>query len=90
MPSSIHQRILIWRDDGIVENIEAGQSYFMVEVNHVDKHHFDNNLANIAPCSPVGFPYMPFDKAFYFLNLHSTHGFDWDREIMGDEDNNYV
>lgn len=72
------------RDDGIVENIEANQSYFIAEVNHVDKRHFDRNLANIAPYSPADFLYMPFDKAFYFLNLHPTHGFNWDREIMGE------
>lgn len=86
IPSSLHQRISIWRDDDIVENVEADQIYFMDEVNHVDKRHFDRNLANITPYSPAGFPYMPFDKAFYSLNLHPTHGFNWDREVMGEVD----
>ena len=29
VPSSMHQRLIIWREDGIVENIEADQGYFM-------------------------------------------------------------
>jgi len=33
VPSSMHQRISIWIDDGIVENIEADQIYFLAEVN---------------------------------------------------------
>jgi len=28
VPSTLHQRIAIWREDGLVENIEADQSYF--------------------------------------------------------------
>lgn len=43
-----HQRISIWHPNGIVENIEADQSYFMAEVNHVDGKHFDVNLAKIS------------------------------------------
>lgn len=86
VPSSLNQRISIWRDDGIVENLKANQIYFMVEVNHVNKRHFDKNLVNIAPCSPAVFPYMTFDKPFYFLTLHPTHSFNWDKEIMGEVD----
>lgn len=84
VPSLLHQRISILRDDSIMEHIEDDQSYFMAEVNHVDNYHFNRNLANIAPCSPADFPHMPYDKAFYYLNLHPTHGFNWDREIMGE------
>ena len=29
VPSSMHQRVTIWRPDGIVENIEADQSYYL-------------------------------------------------------------
>lgn len=86
VPFLLHQRILIWREDKIVENIESDQIYFMAEVNHVDKRHFDKHFANISPCSPVGFAYLPSDKAFYSLYLHPTHGFRWYREIMGDEE----
>lgn len=69
-----------------MENIKVDPSYFMVEVNHVDKCPFDMNLATIAPYSPADFPYMPFDKAFYSLNLHPTHGFSCDIEIMREVD----
>ena len=39
--SSMHQRVAIWREDGIVENIEVDQSYYMEEVNQVDRRNFD-------------------------------------------------
>ena len=57
----------------------------MAEVNHVDKRHFDKNLANIAPCSPTGFTFAPTDTTFYSLYLHLTHGFKWDREVVGED-----
>src|SRR4051812_17345161 len=44
VPSTMHQRVSIWREDGVVENIEADQSYFMSKVNQVDKANFDRNL----------------------------------------------
>jgi len=47
----MHQRISIWIDDGIVENIEADQSYFLAEVNQITRKTFDKNLEKIAPCS---------------------------------------
>lgn len=48
---SLHKRIAIWRNDGIIENIEAYQGYFMAEVNQVDRRYFDKNLSNIASCT---------------------------------------
>jgi hypothetical protein len=29
VPSSMHQRIAIWREDGLVENVKADQRYFI-------------------------------------------------------------
>lgn len=29
VPSNLHQKISIWRPDGIVENVEVDQSYFL-------------------------------------------------------------
>ena len=83
VPSPMHQRISIWREDGIVENIEADQSYYMEEVNHVDKRHFDKNLANIAPCEPTNFSMEPESDAYCSLFLHPIHGFQWDRKMVG-------
>jgi len=51
VPSSMHQRISIWRNDSIVENIEADQSYFLAEVNQITRKTFDKSLANITRCS---------------------------------------
>ena len=58
----------------------------MDELNHVDKHHFDQNLANIGPCNPAGHAYFPYDKTLYLLNLCLTHGFQWDIKTIGEED----
>jgi len=41
VPSSMHQRISIWKDDGTIENIEADQSYFLTEVNQITRKTFD-------------------------------------------------
>lgn len=48
--SYVYQLISIWREDGIVENIEVDQSYYMVEVNHVTKTTFDKSIMKIASC----------------------------------------
>lgn len=75
VPSFFHQRISIWKNDRIVVNIEVDQSYYMDEVNLVDKRHFDKHLANIAPRAPAGFDFIPTDEAFYSLYLHPNDGF---------------
>jgi len=81
VPSSMHQRISIWRDDGIVEKIEADQSYFLAEVNQITRKTFDNNLANIAPCSSAK---IDDDNQVdpSSVKLHPTHGFMWERETF--------
>ena len=38
VPSFMHQ--VIWREDGIVENIEADQGYFIVDINNVGRKQF--------------------------------------------------
>lgn len=78
VPSTLHQRISIWCPDDIVENIEADQSYFMVDVNHVGIKNFGKNLGKIPTCYPTETSYTPQKDAFSFLNLHATHGFIWD------------
>ena len=79
----MHQRLVLWRDDGIVENIEADQSYYMTEINNVDKRNFDRNMANIGPCHPPEEYFEPNENAYYSLTLR-PNGFQWDREIMWD------
>lgn len=63
--SSLHQRITIWWNTIIVQNVEEDQGYYMEEVNHVDKRNFDKNLANIARCTTAGFTCMPLEEEFY-------------------------
>jgi len=63
VPSYMHQRVLIWKDDGLVENVEVDQSYFLTEVNNVTRNTFAKSLAKIAPCS------FPKDGCnFFFCN----------------------
>lgn len=69
-----------------MENIEAYQSYYMAEVNQVDSRHFDKHLAHIALCNPAVFDFTPAEDTLCSLYLHPTHGFQWDRELVGEED----
>lgn len=41
VPSSLYQRVEIWRNYGIVYKLESDQGYFIEEVNHVDIRNFD-------------------------------------------------
>jgi len=81
VPSSMHQGISIWRDDGTVENIEADQSYFRAEVNQITRKTFNKSLENIAPCSSaksIGTNQADASS----VRLHPTHGFMWERETL--------
>ncbi|CAJ2657252.1 unnamed protein product [Trifolium pratense] len=42
--------LIIWREDGLVENVEADQSAYVSETGTVTLQNFDKNLALIAPC----------------------------------------
>jgi len=86
VPSSMHQRISIWRDDGTTENIEADQSYFLAEVNQITRKTFDKSIANIAPSSSA--KYVGSDQADAgSVRLHPTHGFMWERKTLDTEPN---
>jgi len=54
VPSTMHQRLSIWREDDLLENIEADQSYFLAEVNNITKKNIDKQLASIPPCISLG------------------------------------
>jgi len=49
--SSMHQKVIIWKDDGSVEDDEADQSYFLAEVDNITRKTFEKILAKITPCS---------------------------------------
>ena len=72
-----------------MENIEAGQIYFMAEVNHVERRHFDINLANISLCGHTEFSFSSDDNAYCSLYLHPAQGFQWERQVVGNEDLGY-
>ena len=80
VPSSMHQRISIWRDDDMVENIEADQSYFIAKMNQVRRKTFEKNMENIAPSSSAESGYTD-QTNVSFVRLHTTHGFMWEREM---------
>ena len=84
VPSSMHQCQIIWKEDDIVENIEADQGYFMADINNVGQNQFDRKQANIAPCQPTEEMYANMNEAFVSLKLHETHGFVWDVEPLED------
>jgi hypothetical protein len=91
VPSTLHQKLLFWRDDGVVEYIEADQSYFLSEQNTITKQTFDKNLAMIAPCGDKD---SAFDRAvsenvYHSVTLHPTHGFCWEREEIDNEPPEY-
>ena len=87
VPLTLHQRLAIWREDGLVENIEADQSYFFVEVNNITKKNFDKQLATIPPCISLGPKYEVHENEMCSMKLHPDVGFIWEREIM---DQDYV
>jgi len=87
VPSTLHQRITIWRGDGLVENIEADQSYFLAEVNNINKSNFDKHLANISPCTSLGPKYEVQDNKMFSMRLYPNIGFVWEREVA---DQGYV
>eukprot|EP00256_Glycine_max_P062132 XP_014631525.1 uncharacterized protein LOC106798860 [Glycine max] len=89
VPSTLHQKLIIWREDGIVENIEADQSFYKLEVDNVTPQTFDKNLANIAPCGDKETAFEPSDNVIHSVKLHPTHGFIWEREeidVVSSED----
>lgn len=75
IPLTMHLRISILRPDNTFENIEADQSFFISEVNQIDRRNFDRQLANIASCVPSEEPFDLQGDTFQFIKLHPTHGF---------------
>jgi hypothetical protein len=84
VPSTMHQRLIIWREDGLVENVEADQSAYVSETSTVTLQNFDKNLASIAPCGEQDAAFDPNEvvskNVYHSVKLHPTHGFCWERE----------
>lgn len=80
MSSILNQRVAIWREDDIVENIEVDRSYYKVEISRVGTEDFDRNLTKIPPCYATKDVYTPKKDAIYFLNPHTNYTFIWVKE----------
>lgn len=81
IPSSMHQKVIIWRDDGLVEDVEADQSWFLAEVDNITKKTFEKSLAKIAPCSFAEDGDSGQIDAVS-VRLDPTHGFMLEKEIL--------
>lgn len=79
VPSTLNQRLIIWRKDGIVENIEADQSYYRIDEAKGAKKSFDQDLEKIAPCDDESVSYTSFNTC-HVLNVDPDYGFIWDAE----------
>ncbi|WJX34091.1 hypothetical protein P8452_22239 [Trifolium repens] len=89
VPSTLHQKLMLWREDGCVENIEADQSFYMSEVDTINQQTFDKNLANIVPCYDRENAFTPSDNVIHSVKLHPTQGFIWEIEeidVVSSED----
>lgn len=82
VPSSMHQRLTLWREDDVLENIEADQSYFIVEVDTITKKTFDKKMAKIAPSEIC---HENHDNLLWSMKLHPKYGFIWKKELVGEE-----
>lgn len=79
VPSIVQQRLIIWRNDGIVENFKADQSYYLIDEAKGSKKSFDQHLVNIAPCNDKSGSYTSANTG-RMLNLDPDHRFIWDAE----------
>lgn len=77
--STLHQRLIIWRKDDIVESIEADQSYYKIDEAKGAKKSYDQNLENIAPYDDGSGSYTSVNTG-RVLNLDPDYGFIWDAE----------
>jgi hypothetical protein len=77
----MHQKVIIWKDHGSIENVKADLSYFLAEVNNITRKTFEKSLAKIAPCSFVkDDDNHQIDMSF--VRLDPTHGFMLEKEVL--------
>lgn len=80
VPSTVHQRLIIWRKDNIIENIEVDQRYYRIDEAKGSEKSFDQHLANIAPYDDELGSYTSVNIG-RVLNLDPDHIFIWDAEV---------
>lgn len=57
-------------------------SYFLAEVNHIDKNNFDKQLTNILSYTPAGTGFSLHEDVYYLIKLHPTYGFIWEYDTI--------
>ena len=75
VPSTMRQRLSLSKDNGVLENIEADQSYFVDEVANITKKTFDKQLARIWPCSISAVGYENHGRFLWSMKLHPREWF---------------
>ena len=82
VPSTMHQRLSLWKDNGVLENIEADQSYFVAEVANITKKTFDKQLERIGPCPISAIGYENHGNFLCSMKLHPRDGFICKKECV--------
>lgn len=77
--SNVNQRLIIWKKDRTMENIEVDQSYYKINEAKGAKKSFDQHLANIVPCDDESGSYTSVNTG-RVLNVDPDYGFIWDAE----------
>lgn len=75
----MHQRLIIWRKDDIIENIKLDQSYYRIDEAKHSKKYFYQHLENIIPYDDESGSYTLVNIG-RVLNLDPDYGFIWDAE----------
>lgn len=73
VPLTLHQRISIWRPNGILENVETYKSYFLAKLDHVNKGTFNKKITTIAPYIFDGKESFVRGDVLYSIQLDPTH-----------------
>jgi len=75
----------MWKEDGVLENIEADQIYFLDEVGAITKKTFNKQLEKIAPCVAFELGYEDQDNFLWSMKLHLEDGFTQKKEVTNEE-----
>jgi len=82
VPSTMHQKLSLWKENGVLENIEVDHSYFVAEVANITKKTFDKQLARIGPCPIFAVGYENHGNFLWLMKLHPKDGFIWKKECV--------
>ena len=84
VPSTMHKRLSLWKENGVLGNIEVDQSYFVAEVVNITKKTIDKQLARIGPRPISAIGYESHGNFLWSMKLHPKDGFIWKKECVED------